>query len=315
MKKDNSLGLNFTRGEFFRLAAGAGAALALGTDAGAAGPQLMRTIPSSGEKIPAVGLGTAHTFNVERDASLVNPRREVVRLFFREGGKVIDTSPSYGASEALAGDLVRDAGAGDRAFVATKISTWGGREAGVEQVNESMKRFRRKKIDLEQVHNLKDTAIHLKTLRKLKDAGRVRYIGVTNHRPSSFGDIAALIKKEPIDFVQIQYNIQVRVAEKMLLPLCADKGVAVMVNLPYARARLFRAVKGKGKPEWLKEFGADSWGQFFLKYILSNPAVTVIIPATRKPKHLLDNMGAGRGPLPDAAGRAKMLKHWKQITA
>lgn len=314
MRKNNSLGPKLTRSEFLRLAAGAGAALALGTGAEAAGPQLMRTIPKSGEKIPAVGLGTAHTFNVEREASLVAPRREVVRLFFREGGKVVDTSPSYDASEALAADLIREAGAGDSAFIANKISTRG-REAGVEQLNESMRLFRRKKIDLEQVHNLKDTDIHLKTLRKWKDAGRVRYIGVTNHRPSSFGDIAAIVKKEPIDFVQIQYNIGVRAAEKMLLPLCADKGVAVMVNLPYARARLFRAVKGKGKPEWLAEFGAESWGQFFLKYILSHPAVTVVIPATRKPKHLLDNMGAGRGPLPGAAGRAKMLKHWKQITA
>ncbi len=157
--------------------------------------------------------------------------------------------------------------------------------------------------------------MHLKTLREAKDAGRVRYIGVTNHRPSSYEDIATLIKKEPLDFVQIRYNIQVRVAEERLLPLCADKGVAVMVNLPYERGRLFRPVKGKGKPAWLAEFGAESWGQFFLKYITSHPAVTCIIPATRKPRHLLDNMGAGRGLQPDAAGRKKMLKLWKSINA
>jgi aryl-alcohol dehydrogenase-like predicted oxidoreductase len=313
MLKNNSLGPKLTRGEFFRLAAGAGAVLTLGVDAEAAGPQLMRTIPKSGEKIPAVGLGTAHTFNVEREAALVAPRREVVRLFFREGGRVVDTSPSYGASEALAADLVREVGAGDSAFIANKISTRG-REAGVGQLNESMRLYRRKMIDLEQVHNLRDTDIHLKTLRKWKDAGRVRYIGVTHFRPSAYEDLEAVVKKEPVDFVQFQYNLRVRDAERRLLPLCADKGVAVIVNLPYARARLFRAVKGQGKPEWLAEFGAESWGQFFLKYILSHPAVTVVIPATRKPKHLLDNMGAGRGRLPDPAGRAKMLKHWKRIT-
>ncbi len=313
MLKNNLLGPKLTRSEFLRLATGAGAALTLGVDAEAAGPQLMRTIPKSGEKIPAVGLGTAHTFNVEREAALVAPRREVVRLFFREGGRVVDTSPSYDASEALAADLIREAGAGDRAFIANKISTRGGREAGVGQLNESMRLYRRKMIDLEQVHNLRDTDIHLKTLRKWKDAGRVRYIGVTHFRPSAYEDLEAVIKREPLDFVQFQYNILVRDAERRLLPLCADKGVAVMVNLPYARGRVFRAVKGKGKPGWLKEFGAESWGQFFLKYILSHPAVTVIIPATRKPKHLLDNMGAGRGLLPDAHARQKMVRLWESV--
>ncbi|MFP6870879.1 MAG: aldo/keto reductase [Nitrospinota bacterium] len=312
--KDRSGGPKLTRGVFLRLAAGAGAALAFGSDAGAAGPQLMRAIPRSGERIPAVGLGTAHTFNVGRDPALVRPRKEVVRLFLREGGRVIDTSPSYGASEALTGDILAELGMGDKAFIATKISTWG-REDGIDQLNESMRRFHRKSIELEQIHNLKDTDTHLKTLRKAKDAGWIRYIGVTNHRPSSFDDIAALVKREPLDFVQLRYNIRVRVAEERLLPLCVDKGVAVMVNLPYERGRLFRAVQGKGKPEWLGEFGAKSWGQFFLKYITSHPAVTCIIPATRKPKHLLDNMGAGRGLQPDAAGRKKMLKLWKRFSA
>jgi len=314
MKKNYSGGPKFTRSEFFRLTVGAGAALAFDSSAGAAGPQLMRVIPKSGERIPAVGLGTAHTFNVGRDPALVRPRKEVVRLFLREGGRVIDSSPSYGASEALTGDILADLGVGERAFVATKISTWG-RKNGIDQVKESMRRFGRKSIELEQVHNLKDIDVHLKTLREWKEAGRIRYIGITHFRPSAYDDLEAVIKSESLDFLQLRYNIQVRDAEERLLPLCSDKGVAVMVNLPYERGRLFHAVRGKRKPEWLAEFGAASWGQFFLKFITSHPAVTCIIPATRKPKHLLDNMGAGRGPQPDLLGRKKMLELWKRISA
>ncbi len=305
-----------TRAAFFRLAAGAGAALAFpgtGTDAEAAGPQLMRAIPKSGEKIPAVGLGTAHTFNVGRDPKLVAPRKEVVRLFLREGGTVIDTSPSYGESEALTAEILASLSGSRKAFLATKISTRGGREDGVAQVKESMRLYLKKQIELEQVHNLKGTDVHLRTLRDMKAAGKVRYVGITHFRPSANDDLASVIEKEPLDFVQFQYNIKVRAAEKKLLPLCADKGVAVLVNLPYARARLFRAVKGKKVPEWAGEFGAATWGQFFLKFILAHPAVTCIIPATRKPKHLLDNMGSGRGPLPNAAQKKKMLDLWKSL--
>ncbi len=313
----NSNKRKFTRAEFFRLAAGAGAALAVpgmaAGDALAAGPQLMRMIPKSGEKIPAVGLGTAHTFNVDRDPALVAPRKEVVRLFLKEGGTMIDTSPSYGASEGLTGDILSELGAIQKAFIATKISTWGGRGDGLAQMKESMRIFRKKQIELEQVHNLKDTDIHLRTLREWKAAGKVRYIGITHYRPSSNEDLARVIEKEPLDFIQFRYNIKVRAAEKKLLPLCADKGVAVIVNLPYERARLFRAVRGKKVPEWAGEFGAATWGRFFLKFILAHLAVTCIIPATRKPKHLLDNMGAGRGPLPNAAQREKMLDLWKSL--
>lgn len=308
---------NITRAEFFRLAAGAGAMLALPNagDAHAAGPQLMRAIPKSGERIPAVGLGTAHTFNVERKPALIAPRREVVRLFLREGGKAIDTAPSraYGESEALTAEILAGLGGAEKAFIATKISTRGGREDGAAQAEESIRLFKKKQIELNQVHNLRGTDVHLRTLREMKAAGKVRYVGVTHFRPSAYDDLAGVIEKEPLDFVQFQYNLRTRDAEKRLLPLCADKGVAVMVNLPYARARLFRAVKGKKLPEWAGEFGAKSWGQFFLKYILAHPAVTCIIPATRKPKHLLDNMGAGRGPLPNAALKNKMVEFWKSL--
>lgn len=303
---------NLTRAEFLRLAAGAGAALALGVDAEAAGPQLMRAIPRSGEKIPALGLGTARTFDVSLDPALLAPRREVVRLFFREGGTLIDSSPMYGEAERVTGRLLSELGLHSKSFLATKVWTRG-REAGIAQMRESVRLLRAKKIDLMQVHNLSDTATQLRTLREWKDAGVIRYIGITHYGVHAFDEMSEWIKREPIDFVQFPFSIAVRDAEKRFMPFCADKGVATLVNRPYENGDLFRAVRGKGKPEWLTEFGAASWGQFFLKYILSNPASTCVIPATRKPKHLLDNMGAGRGPLPDIRARQKMAKLWESV--
>ncbi|MFC1491919.1 aldo/keto reductase [Nitrospinota bacterium] len=301
-----------TRAEFFRLAAGAGAALLYGADATAAGPQLKRVIPRSSEKIPAVGLGTARTFDVGRDPSVRAPRREVLRLFFREGGTVIDTSPMYGRAEVVTGDLLADIGWQGSAFLATKVWTEG-RRRGIAQMNHSMRLLRTKVIDLMQVHNLVDTRTQLRTLREWKDSGKIRYIGITHYGTSAFDEMAGWVKREPIDFVQFPFSIAVREAERRFMPFCADKGVATLVNRPYENGGLFRSVRGAGRPRWLKEFGANSWGQFFLKYILSNPATTCVIPATRKPKHLLDNMGAGRGPLPNAAARKKMVRLWESI--
>ena len=300
-----------TRAEFFRLAAGAGAALLAG-DAEAAGPQLMRAIPQSGEKIPAIGLGTARTFDVGRDPALYAPRREVTRLFFQEGGTLIDTSPMYGRAERATGDFLRDLSLQDKAFIATKVWTRG-RRAGIAQMTESMRLLRTERIDLMQVHNLIDTRTQLRTLRAWKDEGKIRYIGITHYSTSAFGELAEWIKREPIDFVQYPFSIAVRDAERWFMPFCADRGVATLVHRPYENGAMFRAVRGKGKPEWLAEFGAASWAQFFLKYILSNPAATCVIPATRKPKHLLDNMGAGRGPLPDARARKKMVRIWESL--
>ncbi len=307
---------DITRAEFFRLAAaGAGAALLAGdaeAAAAGAGPQLKRVIPSSQEKIPALGLGTARTFDVGRDPAVRAPRREVLRLFFREGGTVIDSSPMYGRAEAVTGDLLADIGRRDKAFLATKVWTRG-RGRGIAQMRESMRLLRANTIDLMQVHNLVDTRTQLRTLREWKDAGRIRYIGITHWGTGAFDEMAGWIKREPIDFVQYPFSIAVRAAEKRFMPFCADKGVATLVNRPYENGGLFRAVRGAGKPAWLKEFGAASWGQFFLKYILSNPATTCVIPATRKPRHLLDNMGAGRGPLPGASARRKMVRLWEGI--
>ncbi len=303
-----------TRAEFFRLAAVAGAALAFpgAGSARAAGPQLMRVIPKSGEKIPAVGLGTARTFDVGADPAVRAPRREVVRLFIEEGGTVIDTSPMYGEAERVTGDLLADLGLQGRAFLATKVWTRG-REAGIGQMNASMRLLRAKKIDLMQVHNLSDTRTQLRTLREWKEAGKIRYIGITHYTASALDNLAEWIKREPaISFVQFPFSIAVREAERRFLPFCADKGVATLVNRPYENGSLFRAVRGKKLPAWAREFAA-SWGQFFLKYILSDSAVTCVIPATRKPRHLLDNMGAGRGPLPDAAARRKMARLWQSL--
>ncbi len=307
----------FTRAEFLRLAAGAGAALAapgmVAGDAQAAGPQLMRTIPKSGEKIPAVGLGTARTFDVGTDEAARAPRQEVVRLFFEQGGTVVDSSPMYGRAERVTGDFLADLGLQGKAFLATKVWT-SGRESGISQMNNSMRLLRTKVIDLMQVHNLSDTRTQLRTLREWKDAGKIRYIGITHYTASALDDLAEWIKREPaIRFVQFPYSIAVREADRRFIPFCAERGVATVVNRPYEKGGLFRAVRGKKVPEWAGEFGAATWGRFFLKYILSNPAVTCIIPATRKPKHLLDNMGAGRGPLPNAAQRGKMLDLWKSL--
>ncbi len=311
----NSPERKFTRAEFFRLAAGAGAALAFpgAGDVQAAGPQLMRAIPKGGEKIPAIGLGTARTFDVGKDESLRAPRREVVRLFIQEGGTVIDSSPMYGEAERVTGDLLADLGLQGKSFLATKVWT-SGRESGIRQMTDSMRLLRAKKIDLMQVHNLSDTATQLRTLHEWKGAGKIRYIGITHYTDSALDELTEWLKRDPeIAFVQFPYSIAVREAERRFLPFCADKGVATLVNRPYENGNLFRAVQGMKVPEWAREFGAATWGQFFLKYILSTPGVTCVIPATRKPKHLLDNMGAGRGPLPDAAARKKMRALWQSL--
>ncbi len=303
-----------TRSAFLSLAAAAGVAAGLGLEelAHAAGPQLKRAIPRSGEKIPAVGLGTSRTFDVGTDPAVLAPRREVTRLFFREGGTVIDSSPMYGEAERVTGDFLRDLGLHDKAFLATKVWT-SGRRRGARQMNESMRLLRTKKIDLMQVHNLVDTRTQLLTLREWKDAGRIRYIGITHYGTGAFGEMAGWIKREPIDFVQFPFSIAVREAEKRFMPFCADKGVATLVNRPYEKGNLFRAVRGMKIPDWFAETGAESWGQFFLNYILSNPATTCVIPATRKPRHLLDNMGAGRGLLPGAGVRKKMVEFWGRL--
>jgi aryl-alcohol dehydrogenase-like predicted oxidoreductase len=299
-----------TRKNFLKLsAAAAGSTLVgAGSNAMASLPKLdTRPIPSSGEPLPIVGFGTWQTFDIGDNPTARAEREDVLRLLFEAGGKLIDSSPMYGRSEGVVGDLLAKMGARDKAFLATKVWTWG-RDQGIGQMEQSMTRFKTDTIDLMQIHNLVDWRTHLKTLRAWKEQKRFRYIGITHYTDAALNDLMEVMRSEPVDFVQMAYSIRVRNAEERLLPLAADKGIAVIVNRPYEGGGAFRAVRGEPLPEWAAEFGIASWGQFFLKYILSNPAVTCVIPGTGKVKYAVDNLGAGHGRLPDAATRAKMIE-------
>ena len=300
--------MKMSRREMLRVGAGTGAALILGDlNALAQSPsQMRRTIPSSGETIPAVGLGSAGTFSRRASDADRADMREVLRLFRELGGTVFDTAPTYGLSESVAGALARELGIENDIFFATKISTGGGREAGVLQQEQSMRLWGRDTIDLNQVHNLRGVETHLPTIRRAKEEGRTRYVGITISRLYQFGDMERLMQREALDFIQINYSLGEREAADRILPLAKDRGFGVVINEPYNRGALFRAVRGRELPGWATEFDCRSWGQFFLKYILSHPAVTVVIPGTGDPGHLVDNMGAGVGRLPDEVTRRRM---------
>ena len=232
--------------------------------------------------------------------------KEVLRLFREMGGTVFDTAPTYGLSESVAGALARELGIENDIFFATKISTGRGRASGVRQQEESMRLWGRTMIDLNQVHNLRGVEEHLPTIRQAKEEGRTRYVGVTISRLRQFGDMEQVMQREELDFIQINYSLGEREAADRLLPLARDRGFGVVINEPFNAGRLFRVVSGRPLPEWASDFDCVSWGQFFLKYILSHPAVTVVIPGTSDPGHLVDNMGAGLGRLPDEATRRLM---------
>lgn len=302
--------MSISRREMLKLSAATGASLLFGRLPTFAQRSsiLRRTIPSSGVSIPAVGLGTARTFNVGTSEDERRPLREVLRLFVEMGGTLVDTAPVYGNAEPVLGDLARDLGARDQLFMATKVSTRGGREVGIQQMEGSIHDLRPGRIDLMQVHNLRDVQIHLATLSAWKEEGRIRYTGLTTSSLRQFDRMGDLMENETVDFVQLNYSIKTRRAERRLLPLAADRGIAVIINVPYERGRLFRAVEGASLPEWAAEFDCESWGQFFLKFILSHPAVTCVIPATSNPQHLVDNMGAGDGRLPDGSTRRRMAE-------
>jgi diketogulonate reductase-like aldo/keto reductase len=270
--------------------------------AAAAGPLLTRKIPSTGEAIPVIGLGTSGPFEVGSSPSERAPLKEVLEAFFAAGGRLVDTSPMYSTAEGVLGDLFTPA-MHEKVFLATKVWTRGEKD-GIAQMNESAARMKHPKLDLIQVHNLLDLDTHLKTLRTWKEQGKVRYIGITHYTVGSHADLAKVIEREKLDFVQLNYSASTPDAEKRLLPLAADKGVAVLVNRPFEDGKMFEAVRGKPVPSWAAEIDATSWGQIFLKYVIAHPAVTAVIPATGKIKHLEDNLGAGRGKLPDAKQRA-----------
>jgi aryl-alcohol dehydrogenase-like predicted oxidoreductase len=280
------------------------------TDAALAGKPIMRRIPSTGEMLPAVGLGTSGPFEVGADEGARQPLRDVLRTFFASGATLIDTSPMYSTAEAVLGDLLT-AEQQSKAFVATKVWTPGsgghGEVKGVEQMQRSMSLLKHPRIELMQVHNLVDLDAHLKTLRRWKAEGKIKYIGVTHYTTSSYPDLISIIEREKIDFVQFNYSVTTRDAEQRLLPLCADKGVAVLINRAFEDGNLFSRVQGKPLPAWAAEFGAKSWAQVFLKFVLAHPAVTCVIPATGKVKNLADNLGAGVGALPDAKHREKII--------
>ncbi|MDB5199783.1 MAG: aldo/keto reductase [Chitinophagaceae bacterium] len=267
---------------------------------------LQRIIPSSKESIPVIGLGTWIKFDVTSASEkqiLVNN----LKLFSEHGGRLIDTSPMYGNAEKVIGEVTQLSGIADNFFYATKV--WiSGREAGIQQMESSMQKMQRKTMDLIQVHNLVDWKTHLKTLRQWKEEGKVRYIGITHYTTSYHPELEAIIKKEKIDFVQFNYSIGVRNAERSLLQTAIDKGVAVLINEPLEKGNLFKKVKSNPLPAWAIENDMNTWAQFFLKYIISHPEVTCVIPATANPQNLLDNVSAGEGKLPDERLRKKMVE-------
>jgi aryl-alcohol dehydrogenase-like predicted oxidoreductase len=298
-----------SRRDFLRTGIGAGAAVFLPCgDLFAQGASLLqKKIPSSGESLPIIGIGTARRYEEIGSEADKEPLRETLRRFQELGGKVIDSSPTYGTAEAVVGELVDDLKARDALFLATKVSLRKtGREAGLEQIEQSFKRLRTNKIDLIAVHNLRDTQTQLRTLRELKQAGRIRYVGITTSFEKQYPEFEQTIKKETLDFIQVDYALDNRNADEKIIPLAADRGAAVMINLPFGRGRLFKAVQGKKLPAWAAEFDCKSWAQFFLKYIVSHPAVTCAVPGMAKPEYVVDNLGAARGRLPDAAMRRRM---------
>jgi diketogulonate reductase-like aldo/keto reductase len=280
------------------------AAAAAGGAISAAGLPIVRAIPASKETLPVIGLGTWQTFDVGAGAER-QPLRRVLQRFVELGGRVVDSSPMYGRAESVVGDLAAELGLRDKLFVATKVWT-SGREAGIAQMDESLRRLRAARLDLMQVHNLVDWRTHVRTLGEWKRAGRVRYLGVTHYTAGAYGELEQVMKSEPLDFVQLNYSLLEREAERRLLPLAADRGIAVLVNRPFAEGALFRRVRGQTLPPWAAEIGCGSWAPLFLKWIVAHPAVTCVIPATSRPEHLEDNMQAGTGALPDAAVRDRI---------
>jgi aryl-alcohol dehydrogenase-like predicted oxidoreductase len=265
-----------------------------------------RPIPRTGEALPVVGVGTWQTFDVGSNAPERAELANVLTLLADHGGSVVDSSPMYGQAERVAGDLTAQLNLRERLFFATKVWTRG-RDAGVRQMEQSLRLMRTERMDLMQVHNLLDVEVHAKTLREWKEAGRVRYAGITHYHSGAYRDLERLVKTKEFDFVQVNFSMGEREAEARLLPLCADTATAVIVNRPFAGAEVFGRVKGRPLPAWAAEFDCTSWGEFFLKWILAVPAVTCVIPGTRRTTHLTDNVRAGFGKLPGPAMRKRML--------
>jgi len=280
------------------------------------GSLLLRRVPSSGELLPAVGLGTWQVFDVGSREVERAEARETLRRFVELGGTVVDSSPMYGSSESVVGELAAELGVHKKLFIATKVWT-SGRAAGMRQMEESLRRMRvalKGPLDLMQVHNLVDADTHLATLRQWKREGRVRQIGVTHYHEGAYPELARYLKPGLVDFVQLNYSLAERRAGQRLLPLALEAGIAVIVNRPFAEGSLFSRVKGRALPGWAGEIDCGSWAQYFLKWILSHPAVTCAIPGTRSPKHIDDNLAAARGRLPDESMRTRMSEYFDGLS-
>ncbi|MDX5409099.1 MAG: aldo/keto reductase [Thauera sp.] len=292
------------------LSLGALAALATHLPPARAAAPLLRTIPSTGERLPAIGMGTWITFDVEpsfRAGSALTTRWQVLREFFAAGGRLIDSSPMYGRAEAVLGELLPQTPGAEKLYSATKVWT-PGQAMGERQMARSLQLWGLPHFDLMQVHNLLDREAHLPTLKRMKDEEAVRHIGITTSHGRRHAEFAELMEREQLDFVQFTYNLAHRGAEQRLLPLAAERGCAVIINRPFDGGGLFNLVRGKALPGWATEIGCESWAQVFLKFVISHPAVTCAIPATSDPQHMRENMGALTGPLPDATLRRRMIQ-------
>ena len=287
-------------------------ALGLKAEESSAGPLITRPIPSSGEAVPVIGMGTSRTFDTGDDAQTLTQLSEVMRAFFDGGGTIIDSSPMYGNAESRVGDVLRQMQPSPEVFAATKVWTNGEAE-GIAQMEESGRRMNVERFDLIAVHNLKDWRTHLDTLKAWKSEGKVRYLGITTSHGRDHGELLEIMEKESLDFVQFSYNMEDRAAESRLLPLAADRGIATMINRPYQRGALFGKARGKELPEIAQELGCASWGQFFLKWIMGHPAATCVIPATSKVHHMQDNMQANFGRLPTSEEREAMLQAFSSL--
>ena len=311
-----------SRAEFLRLAARVAGACAAGSLLGPAtlafgaevdrAPVLRRPIPSSGQMLPVIGVGTAVVYDIDAADAKFPVLVETLRTFLAHGGAVIDTAPSYGRAEKNVGEILRRIGGRERAFLATKIGT-AGEQAGMDSVAASLRNLGTDRIDLLQVHNIRDTDVHLRTIRRLQDEGKVRYNGITTSFRNTYEEYEAIMRREKLDFIQIDYALDNRTAEERILPLARDRNMAVLINLPFGRGRLFNKALGRPLPPWAAEIDCASWAQLFLKFVLAHPAVTAVIPGTDRPEFALDNLNAARGRIPDARMREQIISYWDQL--
>ena len=273
---------------------------------------LTRTIPSSGEALPLIGLGTYQAFDAGASAAERKPLAEVMSALVARGGSMVDSSPMYGRAEGVVGDLQAQLGLRGRLFLATKVWT-AGRDAGIRQMQRSLQSMQAGSMDLTQIHNLVDVDTHSATLEEWKRQGKVRYLGITHYHEGAYDELERLIATRRYDFVQLNYSLAERTADRRLLPLARESGVAVIVNRPFAQGGLFSRVRGKALPPWAADIDCSSWAQYLLKYVVSHPAVTCVIPATRKPEHMLSNARAGEGRLPEEPMRIRMARYLEQL--